>query len=150
MEYRYLSPFQFVEIASQIKEDTKDRLLSEEEIAFYFEKLNEYNITYKIHDGDIYAFFLYSFVRTENRSVQIATSTNNSEFSHPSAILARIHLKKRTDEEIWQPFRIAMYSFIENDSTLNSMEKPYMKRLTDIIITKAKKYEDKASRIIFP
>ena len=144
------NPFQLMETASQIHEATKDRWLSEEEINFFFNKSREYIITFKIYNGRALLSFLNFCVRAENWPFQIDTNTNNADSSHPLAIHARISKKTRADKEIWQLFRTAMYSFIENDSTLNPMQKEHMKRLTDIAITKAKKYEDRSLHILFP
>ncbi len=144
------NPFQLMETASRIQEAAKDRRLSEEEIDFFFKKLKEYIVTFKIHNGEAFLSLLYFFVRAENWPFQIDASTNNPDSAHPLAILARISQKTRADEEIWQPFRTGMYSFIENDSTLDTMQKEHMKSLTDIAITKAKNYADKSLHFLFP
>ena len=149
MKRNYSTPFQLMETASQIKEAVEDRVLSEEEIEFFFENLDKCITTYEIHHGDIFQSFLYFFVRAENQSVQIDTSTNNSGYSHPSAIIAR-KTQKKLDVKILQPFRTTMHSFTENAQTLNVMDKEHLKRLTDIVITKIKKYADKSLQILFP
>lgn len=128
------TPFQLMETVVQIQEAAKDRWLSEEEINFFFKKLDcyDFNKTFllKLRQCVQQGNFLPLEFDDDDTSGNLASVNKN--------LIQRI--KNALKEILWKKFNKNVLYCIEKDSTLTEKNKEYMRSLTETVIIKAKRY----------
>lgn len=134
MKANNLNQIPALEIASQIEEITKDRVLLEREIDLYFEELDKYNL------NKIFLLKLKGCVIMGNvldKELQSHDASGIKE-TYGENLIQKI--KNAMEEGLWKIFKKNTFSCIEKDASLTKTNKEYMKSLTEIVIIKAKQY----------